>query len=78
MPSQEDPEITIRNAQVSAFFPGMPTDQVENLLVKPSKEIKEIPEVEEFKSCFDGVILRPKLLTVTLSSSPSGKICVTK
>ena len=47
MPSQEDPEITIRNAQVTALFPGMPTDQVENLLAKPlEKSIKEIPEVE--------------------------------
>jgi len=31
MPSQEDPEITIRNAQVSAYFSGMPTDQIENV-----------------------------------------------
>lgn len=35
MPSQEDPEITIRNAQVTAYFPGMPTDQLENLIAKP-------------------------------------------
>lgn len=51
MPSQEDPEITIRNAQVSAYFPGMSADKVENLLAKPlEKKIKEIPEVEDIIS----------------------------
>lgn len=64
MPSQEDPEITIRNAQVTALFPGMPTDQVENLLAKPlEKKIKEIPEVEEIKTTISTgkVILQPKV-----------------
>lgn len=64
MPSQEDPEITIRNAQVTALFPGMPTDQVENLLAKPlEKSIKEIPEVEEIKTTISTgkVILQPKV-----------------
>ena len=43
MPSQEDPEITIRNAQVTAYFAGMPTDQIENLLAKPlEKKIKDL------------------------------------
>ncbi len=51
MPSQEDPEITIREAQVTAAFPGMPSDQVENLIAKPlEKKIKEIPEVEEIRT----------------------------
>ena len=64
MPSQEDPEITIRNAQVTALFPGMPTNQVENLLAKPlEKKIKEIPEVEEIKTTISTgkVILQPKV-----------------
>jgi len=51
MPSQEDPEITIREAQVTASFAGMPTDQVENLIAKPlEKKIKEIPEIKEIKT----------------------------
>lgn len=51
IPSQEDPEITIRNAQVSAFFPGMSADNVENLIAKPlEKIVKEIPEVESITS----------------------------
>ncbi|MDW7550401.1 efflux RND transporter permease subunit [Pseudoalteromonas peptidolytica] len=51
MPSQEDPEVTIREAQVTASFPGMPTDQVENLIAKPlEKKIKEIPEIEKIKT----------------------------
>ena len=51
MPSQEDPEITIRNAQVLAYFPGMSADKVENLIAKPlEKTIKEIPEVENITS----------------------------
>ncbi len=51
MPRQEDPEITIRQAQVTAYFPGMPTDQIENLIAKPlEKKIKEIPEIKEIKT----------------------------
>ncbi len=51
MPSQEDPEITIRSAQVRAYFPGMSTSQVENLIAKPlEKKIKEIAELKEVKS----------------------------
>ena len=51
MPSQEDPEITIREAQVTASFPGMSTNQVEDLLAKPlEKKIKEIPEIEKIKT----------------------------
>ena len=48
MPSQEDPEVTIRTAQVRAYFPGMSTSQVENLIAKPlEKKIKEIPELKK-------------------------------
>jgi len=64
MPAQEDPEITIRNAQVTVYFPGMPTDQIENLIAKPlEKKIKEIPEIEEIKTVVKTgeVILKPKV-----------------
>ena len=48
MPSQEDPEVTIRSAQVQAYFPGMSTSQIENLIAKPlEKKIKEIPELKK-------------------------------
>lgn len=51
MPSQEDPEITVREAQVTASFPGMSTNQVEDLLAKPlEKKIKEIPEIEKIRT----------------------------
>lgn len=48
---QEDPEITLRKAQVVARFPGLPSEQVEQLLIKPIEEaIKTIPEVESIES----------------------------
>ena len=51
MPSQEDPEITIRSAQVRAYFPGMSTSQMENLIAKRlEKKIKEIPELKKLTS----------------------------
>ena len=51
MPSQEDPEITIRHAQVTAYFPGMASERVEQLLTVPLEEvIKQIPEVERITS----------------------------
>ena len=48
---QEDPEITLRKAQVVARFPGLPPEQVEQLLIKPIEEaIKTIPEVKSIES----------------------------
>jgi len=50
-PRQEDPEVTIRTAQVTALFPGMSPERVEQLLVRPlEEEIKRIPEVKEIRS----------------------------
>ena len=73
MPSQEDPEITIRNAQVTAYFPGMPTDQIENLLAKPlEKKLKEIPEIEEITTTVTTgkVILQPKVADIYFDLDP--------
>ncbi|KAG1649541.1 Multidrug resistance protein MdtC [Nymphon striatum] len=73
MPSQEDPEITIRNAQVTAYFPGMPTDQIENLIAKPlEKKIKEIPEVKEIKTMVRSgeVIIQPKVYDTYFDLDP--------
>lgn len=50
-PSREDPEITIRTALVTASFPGMSPQRIENLITKKLEEkIREMPEVDEIKS----------------------------
>ncbi len=50
-PSQEDPEITIRMAVVTAYFPGMSAERVEQLIVKPIEETaKQISEVTDITS----------------------------
>jgi len=50
-PSQEDPEVTIRVAVVTAYFPGMSAERVEQLIVKPIEETaKQISEVTDITS----------------------------
>ncbi len=50
-PRQEDPQITIRSAQVMAQFPGLSPERVEALITKPiENEIKAISEIEEISS----------------------------
>lgn len=50
-PSQEDPEIVIRTAVVSAALPGLSAPRVEQLLVEPIEEaVKQIPEVEKVRA----------------------------
>lgn len=50
-PSQEDPSFTIREAVVTAYYPGMSSERVENLITRQLEEkIREIPEVEIIKS----------------------------
>lgn len=50
-PSQEDPEITIREAVVTAAFPGMAPERVENLITRPIEEgLREIPEIKDIRS----------------------------
>jgi multidrug efflux pump subunit AcrB len=64
MPSQEDPEIKIRNAQVAVYFPGMPghlaEDQIAKLL---EKKIKQIPEIEKIHTTISTgkVLIQPKV-----------------
>lgn len=73
MPSQEDPEITVRQAQVTASFPGMPPDQMENLIAKPiEKKIKEISEVEEIETSVrtGQVIIKPKVYDTYFDLDP--------
>ena len=50
-PKQEDPSIVIREAVVTAAFPGMSTQRVEDLITRKLEEkIREIPQVKEIKS----------------------------
>jgi len=50
LPKLEDPFITIREAVVSAKYPGMPVEQVERLITRPiEEEIRSMGEVDEIK-----------------------------
>ncbi|MEN8207549.1 MAG: efflux RND transporter permease subunit, partial [Pseudomonadota bacterium] len=50
-PKQEDPSIVIREAVVTAFYPGMSTERVEDLITRKLEEkIREIGEVDEITS----------------------------
>ena len=50
-PSAEDPTITIRSASVTASYPGMSPERVEELITKPLEAaMREIAEIDEIKS----------------------------
>ncbi len=50
-PSAEDPTITIRNVSITATYPGMTADRVEELIAKPLEAaMREIAEIDEIKS----------------------------
>lgn len=50
-PSAEDPTITIREATVTATYPGMSAERVEDLLTQPIENaMREIAEIEEIRS----------------------------
>jgi len=51
MPKRENPAITIRNAIVSAQFPGMSPERMEDLIVVPiERKLREIGEIEDIES----------------------------
>ncbi|MEM9279621.1 MAG: efflux RND transporter permease subunit, partial [Pseudomonadota bacterium] len=51
IPKRENPAITIRNAIVSAQFPGMSPERMEDLIVVPiERKIREIGEIEDIKA----------------------------
>ncbi len=50
-PAQEDPPIKVREAVVTASFPGMSPERIEDLITKPlERKIREISEVERITS----------------------------
>ncbi len=50
-PRQEDPEVTIRAAQVVTLFPGLSPERIEQLITRPVEDkIKEISEIENIES----------------------------
>lgn len=50
-PRQEDPEITLRSAQVVTRFPGLSPERMEQLITRPIEDkIKEMSEVKDIKS----------------------------
>ena len=50
-PSAEDPSVTIRNAQINAFFPGMSAERIEDLLTEPLEAaLREIAEIKDIDS----------------------------
>ena len=50
-PSAEDPSIKIRSASVTASYPGMPTERVEDLITVPLEAaMREIAEIDAINS----------------------------
>ncbi len=50
-PRQEDPEVTLRSAQVVTQFPGLSPERVEQLITRQIEDkIKEMPEIKDIKS----------------------------
>ena len=50
-PRQEDPEITLRGAQVVTTFPGLSPERIEQLITRPIEDkIKVLPEIDTIKS----------------------------
>ena len=51
LPKLEDPFIVIREAMVSAQYPGMPVEQMERLIVRPIEEkIRSMGEVDDIEN----------------------------
>ena len=50
-PKREDPVIVIRTAVVSALFPGMTPERMENLIAVPiERKVRELAEVKDIRT----------------------------
>ena len=50
-PRQEDPEITLRSAQIVTSFPGLSPERIEQLITRPIEDkVKELSEIDKIKS----------------------------
>ena len=64
IPSREDPEIVIRDAQVTAYYPGLSSQKMEELIaISLERAIKQIPEIEEIVTTVKTgyVLVQPKV-----------------
>ena len=69
LPKREDPAITIRNAIVSAQFPGMSPERMEDLIAVPlERAAREIGEVEDISTL---IATGQAVLTITMYDSVS-------
>ncbi|NRB05359.1 MAG: efflux RND transporter permease subunit [Rhodobacteraceae bacterium] len=70
LPKRENPAITIRNAIVTAQFPGMSPERVENLIAVPLERVaRELGEVDDISTL---ITLGQAQLTVAMSESLAG------
>src|ERR1700694_2262837 len=50
-PKREDPVVVIRTAVVSALFPGMAPERMEDLVAVPiERKIRELPDVKDIRT----------------------------
>ncbi|MBX9805126.1 MAG: efflux RND transporter permease subunit [Alphaproteobacteria bacterium] len=64
IPSREDPAIVIRDAQVTAYYPGLSAQQMEDLVAIPiERAVKQVPEVDEITTTVKTgyVLVQPKV-----------------
>ena len=49
-PRQEDPEITLRSAQIVTEAPGLSPERIEQLITRPIEDaVKRIPEIDDIE-----------------------------
>ena len=71
LPKRENPAITIRSAVVTAQFPGMKPERMEELVATPiERKIREIGEIEDIETLIFTGSLK---ITVTLYDSVPGQ-----
>ena len=77
LPKLEDPLITIREALVTAKYPGMPVEQVERLITRPIEEkLRSMGEIDKIKDSTSKV--GESLIHVTIDDEvPSEKLPAT-